>query len=43
MIERESNSDYKMYDDEFTLPLGQLKAEGGDMQQYCNLYFKRLE
>lgn len=32
-----------MYDDEFTLPLGQLKTEGGEMHQYCNIYFKRLE
>ena len=41
-MERESNADYKMQDDAFTLPLSMLKKEGGDMQQYCNLYFKRL-
>ena len=32
-----------MQDDLYTLPLGLIKSEGGDLQQYCSLYYKRLD
>jgi len=32
-----------MNNDAFKLPLGKLKAQGGDMQQFCAFYYKRLD
>ena len=40
---RESLHDYVMHNTEFKLPLGKLKDKGGDMQQFCSFYYKRLE
>ena len=40
---RDSVGDYVMYNTEFKLPLGKLKDQGGDMQQFCSFYFKRLD
>ena len=41
--EREAVSDYVSDNTLFKLPLGKLKAEGGDMQQFNQFYFRRLE
>ena len=43
MMTRESLQDYLMKDTEYKLPLGKLKDQGGDMQQFCSFYYKRLE
>ena len=40
---RESLHDYQMLNTEFKLPLGKLKDQGGDMQQFCSFYYQRLE
>jgi len=41
--ERESIADYKADNQMFKLPLGKLKEQGGDMQQFNQFYFNRLE
>ena len=40
---RTSAHDYMMHNTDFKLPLGKLKDQGGDMQQFCSFYYKRLE
>jgi hypothetical protein len=32
-----------MSNERFQIPLLEIKAEGGDFQQYCNIYFNRLK
>ena len=41
--EREAVADYCADNRLFKLPLGKLQAEGGDMQQFNQFYFRRLE
>lgn len=41
--ERESIADYVANNNSFKLPLGKLKADGGDMQQFNQFYYRRLE
>jgi hypothetical protein len=36
-------NDYRMLNEAYRLPLGKQKIEGGDMQQFCSFYYKRLE
>jgi DNA polymerase delta subunit 2 len=40
---RPNISDYEMVNNGYRLPLGKLKHEGGDMQQFNLFYYKRLE
>lgn len=41
--ERESVPDYQADNLKFKLPLGKLQAEGGDMHQFYQFYYQRLE
>ena len=40
---RESLADYCADNLAFKLPLGKIKAEGGDMKQFNQFYYQRLE
>ena len=42
-LHRAETNDYKMQNELYRLPLNKLKAEGGDMQQFCSFYYRRLE
>ena len=42
LVTRVANTDYQMQNQAFTLPLSAMKAEGGELQQYCGMYFSRL-
>ena len=41
--QRQSIEDYEADNLTFKLPLGKLKEQGGEMQQFNQFYFKRLE
>lgn len=41
--DRQANTDYKMHNEKFYLPLAAIKAKDqGELGQYCSLYYNRL-
>ena len=42
-LSKAADGEYKSDNTLFKLPLAKVKGEGGNMKQFCQFYFRRLE